>query len=161
VNEADVKVETKTNPTNAKVHANEKQGFDLPLFAMPKIFQGVAEQGVARAKESCEKMTAASGEVADILRETYSTNAKCAADYGAKVIEISGANTNSAFDFFTTLLGTKSISEIINLSATQGRKNFEAASAQNKELWGLVQKVATETAAPIRTTFTRALQKIA
>jgi hypothetical protein len=33
-------------------------------------------------------MKAASGEMADVLRETYSTNAKGAADYGIKVIEI-------------------------------------------------------------------------
>jgi phasin len=104
-------------------------------------------------------MKAASGEIADILRETYSTNAKGAADYGAKVIEISGVNTNSAFDFFTNLMETKSLSEIMKLSATQSRKNVEVASAQNRELWELAQTVAAETAAPIKESFTRALQK--
>jgi phasin len=164
VNYADMKVEVNTNPPNANVQANEKRGFDLPLFelpkiAMPGIFGGFAEQGVVRAREGCEKMKAASGEIAEILRETYSTNANGAADYGAKVIEISAANTNSAFDFLTDLMGTKSLSEIVSLSATQSRKNFEAASAQNKELWGLAQKVATETAEPIKKSFARVLQK--
>jgi len=163
---ADMKVEAKTNPQNASVQANEKRGLDMPLFelpkmAMPGIFGGIAEQSMVRAKENCEKMKAASGEITDILRETYSTNAKSAADYGVKVIEISGVNTNSAFDFLTDLMGTKSLSEIMSLSATQSRKNFEVASAQNKELWDLVQKVATETAEPIRNSFSRALQKVA
>ena len=159
MNDANVKVEVNANAPNAKVHANEKQGFDMPLFAMPGIFRGIAEQSVVRVRENCEKMKAASGEIADILRETYSTNANGAADYGAKVIEISSANTNSAFDFLTSLMNTKSLSEIIQLSATQSRKNFEVTSAQNRELWELAQKVATETADPIKTGFTRVLQK--
>jgi phasin len=159
VNDANMKVEVNTNTPNAKVEANEKRGFDMPLFAMPGIFRGIAEQGVVRARDNCEKIKAASGEIADILREAYSTNAKGAADYGVKVIEISGFNTNSAFDFLTNLMDTTSLSEIIQLSATQSRKNFEVTSAQNRELWALAQKVATETAEPIKKSFTRVLQK--
>ena len=164
MNDADMKVEVNTNPPNANGQANEKRGFDMPLFelpkmAMPGVFRGIAEQSVVRAKENYEKMKAASEEMADILRETYSTNAKGAADYGVKVIEISGVNTNSAFDFLTNLMDTKSLSEIIQLSATQSRKNFEVTSAQNKELWELAQKVATETAEPIKKSFARVLQK--
>lgn len=136
MNNTSVKAEVNNPQSNAKVHANEKQGFDMPLFAM-----------------------AASGEIADILRESYTTNAKGAADYGAKIIEISSVNTSSAFDFLTHLMGTKSLSEIIQLSATQSRKNFEVTSAQNKELWELAQKVATEAAEPIKKSVTRVLQK--
>jgi phasin len=111
-------------------------------------------------KENCEKMKAASGEMADVLRETYSTNAKGAADYGIKVIEISSVNTTSAFDFFTNLMGTKSLSEIMTLSAVQARKNFDVASAQNKELWDLAQKAAIETAEPIKKSVARVLQNV-
>jgi phasin len=159
VNDANMKVEVNTNPPNTKVKANEKQGFDMPLFAMPGIFRGIAEQSVVRARDNYEKIKAASGEIADILRETYSTNAKGAADYGVKVIEISGVNTNSAFDFLTHLMGMKSLSEIIQLSAAQSCKNFSVTSAQNRELWELAQKVATETAEPIKKGFTKVLQK--
>jgi phasin len=140
-------------PSNTKVHAS------LPLFAMPGLFGGISEQSVVRARENYEKMKAASGEMVDVFRQTYSTNAKGVADYGSKIIEISDANTNAAFDFLTHLMGTKSLSEIINLSVTQSRKNVEATSAQNRELWQLAQKVATETAEPIKKSFTKVLQK--
>ena len=165
MNEADMKAEVNTNPTNANVQPSEKRGFDMPLFelpkmAMPGVFRGIAEQSVVRVRENCEKMKAASGEMADVLRETYSTNAKGAADYGVKVIEISSVNTNSVFDFMTNLMGTKSLSDIVKLSAAQSRENFNVASAQNKDLWDLVQKVATETAEPIKKGVTRALQKV-
>ena len=145
--------EVKVNP---KAGADQKGGFDIPLFAMP--FHGLAEQSVARTKENCEKMKAASGEIADILRDACSTNAKSAADYAAKVIEISNANTSSFLDFLTHLMGTRSLSEAIQLSATHGRKNFEATSAQNRELWELAQKVTTETAEPLKKSLTKALQ---
>jgi phasin len=153
VNHANMKVEVNTNASNTML------GLDMPLFAIPGIFRGIAEQNVERAKENCEKMKAASGEIADILREAYSTNTKGAADYGVKLIEISGVNASSAFDFLTHLMGTKSLSEIMRLSATQSRRNFEVTSAQNKELWQLAQKVVTETAEPIKESFTRVLQK--
>jgi phasin len=150
VSDANMKVEVSTNTPNAHVEANEKRGFDMPLFAMPGIFRGIAEQGLVRARDKSERIKAASGEIADILRKACSTNAKGAGDYGVKVIEISGVNTNSAFDFLTNLMDTKSLSEIMQLSATQSRKNFEVTSAQNKELWELAQKVATKTAEPIK-----------
>ena len=106
-------------------------------------------------------MKTASGAITDVLREAYSTNAKGAADYAAKVIEFSGANTSSAFDFLSHLLGTKSPSEILQLSATQNAKNFEATTAQSRQLWELARKVATETADPIKKSFASALQKAA
>ncbi len=142
-----MKVEVNTDTPNAKVVADEKRGFDMPLFTVPASFREIAEQGVVQARDNCE-----------ILRETCSTNARGVADYGAKVIEISGVNTSAAIDFLTDLMATKSLSDIIQLSATQSRKNFEAASAQNKELLELAQKVATAAAEPIKQSF-RVLQK--
>lgn len=41
------------------------------LFGMPGIFGGIAEQGDVRVRDNCEKIKAASGEIADILREPY------------------------------------------------------------------------------------------
>lgn len=157
--DANVKVEGKANSTNEKVNGSGRRGFDIPLFTIPGIFSGFAEQGVARAKESCERMKATSEEIAEIVKETYSTNAKGVADYGAKVIEISGENTNSAFDFLTHLMEIRSVSDIVNLSAAQSRKTLESATAQNRELWELAQRVATESAEPIKKSFAKVLQR--
>jgi len=156
VNESNVKVEMNDPLSNTKT---EKQALNPPFFAMSTLFGGIAEQNVVRARENYEKMKAASDEMVDIFREAYSTHAKGAADYGTKIIEISGANANSAFDFLTNLVATKSLSEVVNLSAAQSRKYVEATSTQNRELLELAQKVASETAEPIKTSFTRVLQK--
>ena len=150
---------TKEANANPKAGADVKRGLDLPFFATPGIFNGMTEQSVARAKENCEKMNAASGAITGVLSEAYSTNAKGIADYTAKVIEFSGANTNSAFDFLTHLLGTKSPSEILQLSATHGRKNFEATTAQSRELWELARRSRPRLPSQSRRVFTGALQK--
>ncbi|MEH2611830.1 phasin family protein [Bradyrhizobium sp. AZCC 1693] len=141
--------------SETKTTLNASNGPAMPLFGFPKIalagvFSELAEQGVARAQEGCEKIKAASENMAEALRETYSSNARSANDYGLKVIEIANANTVSAIDFFAHLLGSKSVTDALTLSAAQARKTFDTTSAQNKELWELAQKLAAETGEPIR-----------
>ena len=103
----------------------------------------------------------ASGAINDAVLQAYSANTKGASNYAAKVIEFSGANTSSAFDFLTHLLGVKAPSEILQLSTEQGRKNVEATAAQSRELWELTRKVASETADPIKQSFASVLHKAA
>jgi phasin len=138
-----------------KAGLNGTNGFAMPLFGFPStalsgVFGELSGQGVARAQQGCEKIKAASEQMAVTLRETYSSNAGSATDYGLKIIEISNANTASAIDFFAHLLGSKSVTDVITLSAAQARKAFDTTSAQNKDLWELAQKLATETGEPIR-----------
>jgi phasin len=133
--------------------------FGVPRIALPGVFGELVEQAVVRAQEGSEKIKAASGEMTEALRETYSSNAKSATAYGLRVIEISNANTSSAIDFFTHLLSSKSVTDAFTLSAAQARKAFDTASAQNKELWELAQKLATETGEPIRKRVTKVLHQ--
>ena len=146
-----------------RAELNGTNGFAMPLFGLPKIalpglFGELSEQGVARAKEGCEKIKAASEEMAEALRETYSSNARSVTDYGLKVIEISNANTASAIDFLSHLLGSKSVTDVVVLSTSQAHKVFDTASAQNKDLWDLAQKLATESGEPIRRHVAKALK---
>ena len=139
---------------NGTTNLNETRG-----FALPGIFGAVAEQGIARAQAGCEKIKAVSEQISESLRETYSANAESATSYGLKVIEISNANTAAAMDFLVHLLGSKSVTDVITLSADQARKTFDATSAQNRELWDLAQKLATEAGEPVRKHVARVFQK--
>ena len=119
-------------------------------FALPGVFGALAEKGIARAQAGCEKIKAASEQIGETLRDSYSANAEGATSYGLKLIEISNANTAAAMDFFVHLLGSKSVNDVITLSAEQARKTFNATSAQNRELWELAQKVVAEASEPVR-----------
>ena len=140
-----------------KAGVNGTSGFGMPLFGLPKIalpglFGELSEKGV-------EKIKAASEEMAETLRETYSTNARSATDYGLKVIEISNANTASAIDFFIHLLGSRSTTDGVAVSTEQARRTFDTASIQSKDLWVLTQKFATETGEPLRKHVAKVLHK--
>ncbi len=140
-----------------KVKVNDTNVFGMPLSSFPKIgLPGVigdlAEQGFAHAR-------AASGRMTEVLGETYSCNARGATDYALKVIEISHANAVSALDFFAHLLGSKSAADVLTLSTEQARKAFDMASDQNRELWALGQKLATETSEPVTKHFAKVIHQ--
>jgi phasin len=145
-----------------KATTNGTNVFGMPLLDFSKIaLPGIGgnEQVLARAREGFEKVKAASEEMTEALRETYSSNARSATGYGLKVFEISYANAASALDFFVHIFGSKSATDVYTLSAAQARKAFDTASDQNKELWALTQKLATETGEPIRKRLNKVLHQ--
>jgi phasin len=121
--------------------------FDLPKMEVPAAFREIAEKGVAHAQDTYEKAKAVAEEATDLLKDAYTTAAKGATDYNLKVMEIARTNANTAFDYAHELLGVKSLSELVELSTAHARKQFEAMTAQTKELTEIAQKVTTETAA--------------
>ena len=155
------KVKT-TKPAGAfEMPKFEMPKFDIPKVEMPAAFREFAERGVAQCKDTYEKMKAAAEEATEVLETTYSTASKGASDYGLKMIEATRVNTNAAFDYAGGLLAAKSLSEVIELSSAHARKQFEVLTEQSKELTALVQKVATETAEPIKTGMNKAFSKVA
>ena len=125
----------------------EMPKFDLPKMEMPEAFREMAEKGVAQAKENYEMIQAAAEEATDLLKSAYTTAGNGTTDYNRKVIEIARTNTNAAFDYAHNLWAVKSPSEFVELSTAHARKQFEAMTAQTKELTELAQKVTTEIAA--------------
>jgi phasin len=138
----------------------EMPKFDIPQVEMPAAFREFAERGVAQAKDTYEKMKAAAEEATDVLETTYSTASKGASDYGLKVIEATRVNTNAAFDFANELITAKTLSEVLELTSAHARKQFEALTQQSKELGALAQKVATETAEPIKSGMSKAFAQV-
>jgi hypothetical protein len=55
----------------------------------------------------------------------------------------------------------KSLSQFVELSSAQARKQFEAMTAQGQELAALAQKVTAETTEPLKTGVTKAFNKVA
>ncbi len=140
--------------------------FEIPKFEMPKMevpaaFREIAEKGVAQAKEHYEKMKTAAEDATEMLEGTYAKASKGCSDYGLKLVETGRANSNAAFDLFGKVLGAKSYSEVVELYAAYARAQFDTVTAQVKDLADHAQKVATETAEPIKESFTSAFSKAA
>ena len=140
--------------------------FDLPKFEIPKIevpaaFREFAEKSVTQAKDNWERMKAASEEATDLIEDSCATANKGCVEYGLKVIEAARANTNACFDHAAKLMTVKSLAEAVELSTAHLRQQFDAMLAQSKELTALAQKVATDTAEPIKESVSAAFKKAA
>ena len=135
--------------------------FDMPKMEVPAAFREFAEKGVAQSKEAYEKMKATAEENTEMLETVYTTASKGATDYGLKTIEIARTNTDAMFNFIEAMFGVKSASEMVELSTAHARAQFETISGQGKELAALAQKVATDTAEPIKAGVGKAMKKVA
>ncbi len=139
----------------------EMPKFDMPHMEVPAAFREFAEKGVAQTKDAYEKIKAVAEQNTEMLETVYSTASKGSTEYGLKVIEVARTNTNTYFDFVEKLFGVKSPSELVELATAHSRSQFETATAQGKELAALAQKVATETAEPIKSGVEKAMKKVA
>ncbi|TMJ23750.1 MAG: phasin [Alphaproteobacteria bacterium] len=120
---------------------------------IPAAFREIAEKSVSQAKETYERMRSAAEEATDVLEDTYATATKGVSDFGLKLIEAARENTNSAFDFATQLMTIKSLSEAVEVSTAHTRKQYEAITAQSKELTAIAQKAAVDAAEPVKERF--------
>src|ERR1700704_4007362 len=126
---------------------SETPNSDLPNMEMPDAFHEIAEKAAARDKDTYDKAKVAAEQATDLLKDAFTTAAKGTTDYNLKVMEIARTNANAAFDYTHELLGVKSLSEFVELSTAHARQQFEAMTAQTKELTEIAQKVTTATAA--------------
>ncbi|MCW5693883.1 MAG: phasin [Pseudolabrys sp.] len=129
--------------------------FDVPNMEVPPAFREFAEKGIAQAKEGYEKIKANAEKTTETLEETYAIAAKGCTDYNLKLIETARANSNAAFDLMGELMGAKSYSQVLELTTAFMRNRFDALTAQTKELTAQAQKVATESAEPMKETFAK------
>lgn len=139
----------------------EMPNFEMPKMEVPAAFRELAEKSVSQAKDNWEKMKAVTEDATDMIELSYSTASKGASDYGLALIDAARANVNSTFDFYSQIMTAKSMSEMIELSTSHARKQFETATAQSKDLTALAQKVATESMEPIKSGMTTAMKKAA
>jgi len=156
---------SKVKPTAPAASMFEFPKFEMPTFEVPHMevpaaFREFAEKSVSQAKDTYERMKSAAEEATDVLEGTYATASKGVADYGLKVIEAVRANTNATFDFCTDFVKAKSYSELLELSTSHARKQFEAMTAQTKDLAALAQKVMTETAEPVKDSVSKVFKKV-
>ena len=145
-------------PTSAFEAAMPK--LEIPTtFEVPAVMREMAEKSVQSARETYEKMKTSAEETTDLLEDTYSTASKGVAEYNAVALESLRTNVNAAFDYVGALFAAKSVSEAVELSTGHMRKQFDVLSAQAKELSTLAQKVATDTAEPIKASVEKTIKK--
>ncbi|SED94503.1 MULTISPECIES: phasin [Bradyrhizobium] len=128
-------------------------------FEVPEQMRAFAEKGVLQARDSYAKFKDAAETHNSTVEAVFTSVNKGATAYSAKLIEFFKANTTSSLDFAQELFSVKSPTEAVELWTSHARKQFETYTAQAKELAELGQKVATETAEPIKASASKFYQQ--
>src|ERR1700675_1004440 len=119
-------------------------------FDVPEQMRVFAEKGVSQARDSYAKFKDVAETHNSTIEAVFASASKGASDYSAKLMELMKANTTATLDFAQELIGVKTPSEALELWTSHTKKQFEALTAHAKELAELSQKIATETAEPIK-----------
>ncbi|OPY99287.1 phasin [Bradyrhizobium sacchari] len=119
-------------------------------FEVPEQMRAFAEKGVSQARESYAKFKDAAETHNGTVEAVFTCASKGASEYTAKLVEFMKANSTASLDFAQELLGAKSPSDAFTLWNEHARKQLETFQAQAKELVEISQRVANETAEPIK-----------
>jgi phasin len=122
----------------------------MPKFEVPVALRDFVDKSALQAREACERMKASTDEMTDQVREAYTTAVKGANDYGLQVIEASQAHAYALFDYAAKLTAAKSPTEFLELSNAHVQEQFGVLTEHSKKLAALAQKIANESAEPIK-----------
>jgi phasin len=125
--------------------------FEMPNVEVPEMMRSFAEKGVQQAKDNYAKFKSAADRATLAFEDTYTTASKGAAEFNLKALDALRTNVNAAFDYTRELMAARTLADAVEVSSMHVRKQFEALSAQTKELAETAQKIATETAGPLKT----------
>jgi phasin len=143
----------------AQTKSKTESAFDSVIpMDVPVAMRDMAEQGVAQAKDAYAKMKVVADQTTELVEGTYASTFKGLSTLGQKSIETARANSNAAFDHAMAMFGVKTISDAIELQTAFMRKQSESMTAQAKEMGELVQKLAGDVTAPVKTTMEKAMK---
>ena len=117
---------------------------------VPEQMRAFAEKGVSQARENYAKFKDAAETHNGTVEAVFTCASRGASEYTAKLVEFMKANSSAQLDFAQQLFGAKSPTEAMELWTGHARKQLETYQSQAKELAELTQRVAAETAEPIK-----------
>ena len=130
-------------------------------FQLPEQMRAFAEKGVNQAREGYAKLKDAADTHNSTVEAVFNTATKGAAEVSTTLLDIAKTNTNAGFDLAQSLIGVKSPTAALELWSGFAKSQFEAFTGQSKQIAELSQKIASETAEPIKTGATKLFQPAA
>jgi phasin len=152
-----------------------RQGPGVIPPALDTLIQETAEKAVADARDAQEtlrcatedalvqtraaydKMKHAAEDVTETIETSYVTVTRGIGQLNQKALESLKAQADANLEHFKALAAARSLPEAFTLQTDYARKQFESISNQMKEMTALAQKVATEAAEPLKTSFGKSL----
>ena len=154
------KAAPKAKAKTTKTAAPEVDAFGIANLEVPAAMRDIAEKSVNQAKEAYDKIKSATEEATDMIEDSYETTRQNVVEFNKKAIDVAMANTNATFEFMKDLMAAKSMADAVELQTGFTRKQFEALSAQSKDLQELATKAATDATQPIKDAVEKTLKDI-
>jgi hypothetical protein len=120
----------------------------------------VAEKGLAQTRDTVEKLNTAAKNALGAFDASASIVAKGFSEFNAKAFEAFKANSAITFEYFDALTGTKTFSDALALAPAHADKQFQALKDQTKDLSSLAQKIAHESAEPLKAVIGKSFQPL-
>lgn len=116
-------------------------------------FRKAVEDGIARSRDTYEKMRTAAEEATGSLEASYAAATQGVNEFNARAIDVFKANSEANLEHVKSVMAAKSIGDAIALHSAHARKQFETLAEQAKELSTLAQKVAAASVEPLKASF--------
>ncbi|QND69243.1 phasin (plasmid) [Mesorhizobium loti] len=123
-------------------------------------FRVVAEKGVEQSKEVLAKFQSSAEDTQKALQSTFETAKSAGNELSLKMLAALRANAEADFSHLETLVGAKSLSEVIELQTTFLRKRVEMSVAQAKDIQALTTKAVTDVSKPVKDAFENTLRDL-
>ncbi len=127
----------------------EAFSFPTPSFEVPTAFREFTEKSVSQARDAYAKFKSATEDATGLVEETFENAREGAFAIGVKAIDAAKSNSDASFALARDMFGAKTMSELIELQSAYARKQFEAMTAQLKELQELGEKYVASTTKPV------------
>lgn len=150
------KAAPKSRATKAKAAPAAAPAFpDFEAFAMPKMevpaaFREATEKGIESAREAYAKVKNAAEDATDLMEDTFETSRQGVVEFNHKAVDAAKTNADATFNFIKDIMSVKTLAEAIELQSTFARQQFDALSAQTKEMQELATKLGTDVSAPVK-----------
>lgn len=148
-----------TSPASVETASEVLQAATAPVANLQEMMRLAAESSVERSKLAYERLRSSAEETTETIESAFKVATDGSSAISNKAIDLLRLNANSFFDLAKSLTEAKTLSEVVVLQTQFARQQFEALSGQAKEMSGLLQKVATDTAAPLNAAAVRTFGK--
>jgi phasin len=131
------------------------ESLSAPMVEIQENVRRALEKSVADTRAAYAKAKATAEEANGALESSCATAAKGIVEFNVKALDALRANAEANFDFLKSVISVKSVPEFVALQGEHARKQAEAITVQAKEIAALSQKVAAESAEPIKSQFAK------
>lgn len=136
---------------------------EFPAFDASKAteqLRSFTEKSVEQSKEAYAKLKDGAEQAQKVLETSFETVKDASAELSLKTISTWRSNANDVFAHLESLVGAKSVSEVVELQSAFARKSFETTVEQLKDFQASAQKAAEKASKPVKDAFEKAAKEL-